>query len=222
MFSVLTVLLLLLPYLIGSIATAVWVSKGLYQVDIRTLGSFNAGSTNMFRELGFKAGVITQVVDILKGSLAASLPWILHWIFPDTPHLLSDWTMEMQSITCGMLSVIGHIYPVFAGFRGGKGINTLLGMMLVTNPVASLICLASWLLILYITRYVAIASMLGVGTYPLYLLIRGLLSEAPLNWTLLLLGTGMFLLVVFTHRSNIRNLRNGTEGKNPWFEGRVQ
>jgi glycerol-3-phosphate acyltransferase PlsY len=222
MFLVLSIIFFLLPYLLGSIATAVWVSKGMYGVDIRTVGSFNAGSTNMFRELGMKAGVLTQVVDIGKGSLAAALPWFLHWIFPEEAHALSHWTMEMQSLTCGMLAVIGHIYPLFAGFRGGKGINTLLGMMLVTNPLAAVVCLLSWILILYLTRYVAIASMLGVGTYPVYILALGLLGEGPVNVTLVLLGVGMFLLVVFTHRSNIRNLMAGTEGKNPWFEGRVQ
>ncbi|MEM0998589.1 MAG: glycerol-3-phosphate 1-O-acyltransferase PlsY [Bacteroidota bacterium] len=222
MYLVLSIAIFVLPYLLGSIATAVWVSKGMYGVDIRTVGSLNAGSTNMFRDLGMRAGVITQVVDILKGSLAAALPWFIFWIFPNEPHLLSGWTMEMQSITCGMLAVIGHIYPIFAGFRGGKGINTLLGMMLVTNPIAALVCLAAWILILYVTRYVAVASMLGVGTYPLYILILGLVNGGALNTTLILLGIAMFLLVVFTHRSNIRNLMQGTEGKNPWFDGKVQ
>ncbi|MEM7038988.1 MAG: glycerol-3-phosphate 1-O-acyltransferase PlsY [Bacteroidota bacterium] len=222
MFVLLSIIFFLVPYLLGSVASAVWISKGLYGKDIRTLGSLNAGSTNMFRELGFTAGALTQVIDIGKGALAAALPFFLIKLFPTEPHSLSHWTMEMQSITCGMLSVIGHIYPVFAGFRGGKGINTLLGMMLVTNPLACLICVLFWVLVLYITRYVAVASMLGVLAYPIYLIVRSAIDGVPNNWTLVILGFCMFLLVVFTHRSNIVRLREGTEGKNPWFEGRVR
>lgn len=220
--TVISIVILLLPYLLGSTSAAVWVSRGLYGVDIRTLGSNNAGSTNMFRELGFKAGAITQVADISKGALAAALPYFVLWTFPEVRHVLVDLPLEAQSLVCGMLAVIGHIYPVFAGFRGGKGINTLLGMMLVTNPLACLVCVLSWVLVLYITRYVAIASMLGVLTYPMYLVIRHLVDATPFNWPLIGLGLGMFALVVFTHRSNIVRLREGTEGKNPWFEGRVQ
>lgn len=218
----LTTVFLILPYLLGSISAAVLVSKGLYGKDIRDLGSNNAGSTNMFRELGLKAGVLTQIIDIGKGSLAAAIPFFFVWWLPDHPHQLSHLDLEFQSIIAGMMAVIGHIYPVFFGFRGGKGINTLLGMMLITNWLACLICVISWVLILYITRYIAIASMGGVLTYPLFLVIYAVIRTESPNWLLAAGGFGMFLLVVYTHRSNIRRLLKGTEGKNPWFEGRVQ
>lgn len=218
----LTVAFFLTPYLLGSITAAVIVSKSLFGKDIRNLGSNNAGSTNMFRELGFKAGALTQIIDIGKGSLAAAIPFFWVWWLPEHPHAISHLDLEFQSIIAGMMAVIGHIYPVFFGFKGGKGINTLLGMMLVTNWLACLICVLSWVLILYITRYIAIASMGGVLTYPIFLILEAVIrSESP-NWLLVAGGFGMFLLVVYTHRSNIRRLMVGTEGKNPWFEGRVQ
>jgi acyl phosphate:glycerol-3-phosphate acyltransferase len=219
---VLSLAIILLPYLLGSINAAVIVSRGIYGVDIRTLGSHNAGSTNMFRELGFKAGALTQVVDIGKGSLSSALPFFAHWCLPETSHWLSGWGLELQAITCGLLSVIGHLYPVYFGFKGGKGINTLLGMMLVTNWQASLICLAGWIVILYVNRYVAIASMVSVLLYPVYLVVRALLLHSPLDLPLLGVGFGMFLLVVFTHRSNIARLIKGDEDKNTWFEGKMR
>ena len=218
----LTTAFFMVPYLLGSISAAVIISRGLYRKDIRELGSNNAGSTNMFRELGFKAGILTQIIDIGKGSLAAAIPFFLLWWLPEYPHAMSELHPEFQSIIAGMMAVIGHIYPVFFGFRGGKGINTLLGMMLVTNWLACLICFASWVLILYITRYVAIASMGGVLTYPIFLILYALVRSEDPNWLLTAGGFGMFLLVVYTHRTNIARLRKGEEGKNPWFEGRVQ
>ena len=218
----LSITLVLLPYLLGSIATAVWVSKGLYNVDIRTQGSNNAGSTNMFRMLGFKAGIITQIVDIGKGSLAAALPWFVACLWPQIPHFISHWSMEMQMLFCGLLAVIGHIYPVFAQFKGGKGINTLLGMMLVTNPAAAIICGVVWIFLLYFSRYVAIASMLAVFSYPLFVIVRALVTDIPIDWLLVGLGLGMFALVVFTHRSNIVRLMAGNEHKNTWFERKAK
>ncbi len=220
--TLLTTAFFLIPYLVGSISGAVIVSKLMYGKDIRKLGSNNAGSTNMFRELGFKAGLLTQVIDIGKGSLAAAIPFFWNWWLPEYPHALSNLELEFQSIAAGMMAVIGHIYPVFFGFRGGKGINTLLGMMLVTNWIACLVCLLSWILILYITRYIAIASMGGVMTYPIFLVLAAVVQPGSPNWLLVAGGFGMFLLVVYTHRTNIRRLMAGKEEKNPWFEGRVQ
>ncbi|MBK9452618.1 MAG: glycerol-3-phosphate 1-O-acyltransferase PlsY [Bacteroidetes bacterium] len=218
----LSIAILLLPYLLGSINAAVIVSRGLYGVDIRTLGSLNAGSTNMFRELGFKAGALTQVVDIGKGCLSAALPFFAFWWLTDQKHWLSEFDLELQSIICGLLSVIGHLYPVYFGFKGGKGINTLLGMMLITNWQASLICLLGWILILYVSRYIAVASMGGVAIYPLYLIARALITDTPINGLLVAVGFGMALLVVYTHRSNIGRLLKGEEDKTTWFDGKLR
>lgn len=222
MYIALSILVVLLPYLLGSIPTAVWVSRGMFGTDIRTQGSGNAGSTNMFRILGAKAGIITQIVDIAKGTLAAFLPLILASSFPEDPSFISGWEMEMQKLFCGLIAVIGHIYPVFAAFRGGKGINTLLGMMLATNPLAAGICLIFWIAVLYLTRYVAVASMAAVASYPLFLVVKAMATGAEMNPLLIGLGTGMALLVVFTHRSNIANLMAGKEHRNRWFEGKIK
>jgi glycerol-3-phosphate acyltransferase PlsY len=213
MYSILTTVLLVLPYLLGSVATAVWVSRGLYGVDIRTRGSKNAGSTNMFRELGAMAGLLTQVVDVAKGSLAATLPWLVFWLAPGTDHFMADWSMEKQSLLCGLLAVIGHIYPVFAGFKGGKGINTLLGMMLVVNPLAALICLGMWFFMLIGFRFVSVASLMAVATYPGYIILRAQVQGVELEIGLLVLGLFMFGLVFFTHRANISRLSQGQEPK---------
>ena len=113
------------------------------------------------------------------------------------------------------------MYPVYFGFRGGKGINTLLGMMLVTNWLASLICLAGWILILYIERHIAIASMGAVLIYPLYLIAKSLIFSEPANWALIGIGFGMTALVVYAHRSNIARLLKGEEDKTTWFEGKL-
>jgi acyl phosphate:glycerol-3-phosphate acyltransferase len=213
----LNISILLFPYLLGSVNAAIIVSRGLYGVDIRTRGSRNAGSTNMFRELGIRAGILTQAVDIGKGSLAAGMPFFAHW-WISQPHLLSGHDLEVQSIFCGLLAVIGHLYPVYFAFKGGKGINTLLGMMFVTNWQASVVCLAGWILILYIGRYVAVASIGSVLIYPIYLIFHSMITGVPENWILVGVGLGMFLLVVYTHRSNLRRLWMGTEDKTKWFD----
>lgn len=219
--TVLTIAFFLLPYLLGSVSAAVLISKGMYGKDIRTLGSNNAGSTNMFAQLGFKAGLYTQIIDILKGMLGAALPFLFPLLLPETPHCLSHLDLELQSLIAGLMAVVGHIYPVFFGFRGGKGINTLLGMMVVTNWMACLVCIGVWVLALYLIRYVAIASMVGVLIYPLFLIVQALITSAPFNWLLITAGFCMFLTVVFTHRANIGRLLEGKEPKNHWFEGKV-
>lgn len=208
-----TVGIFVLAYLLGSIPSAVWISKSFYGVDIRTLGSNNAGSTNMMEMLGKKAGFSTQLIDIAKGALAAALPFFFTLIFPDKTHALSHLSLELQSILAGLCSVFGHIYPIFAGFRGGKGINTLIGMMLVTNPLACVICFAVFALMVILTRLVAIGSMSGVLAFPMFVLIRDLFFREKVDVLLVGIGFGMFLLVVYTHRSNIRRLLKGEEGK---------
>lgn len=208
-----TIGLLLCAYLLGSIPSAVWISKAFYGIDIRTLGSGNAGSTNMMEMLGKKAGFSTQFIDLTKGAAASALPFLFIAIFPDKTHALSGESLEMQSIICGLVAVFGHIYPVFAGFRGGKGINTLVGMMLITNPLACLICFAVFALMVIATRLVAIGSMSGVLAFPIFVLVRDLVKGQDIDGVLVGIGLGMFLLVVYTHRSNIRRMMKGEEGK---------
>ena len=196
----------IIAYLLGSIPTAIWISKLLYKKDIRNYGSGNAGSTNMYRVFGFKAGFITQIVDIAKGFIATKLP-IWFW---------NDITQEHKTyilLAHGIIAVIGHVYPVFAKFKGGKGINTLLGMMLAIEPIASLVGVIVFIIVLLISKYVSLASMTAVLSFPIYLLFSHYFLGKPLDKVMLVVGIFLWLGVMYTHRSNIKRLLQGTENK---------
>ena len=196
----------LLAYLLGSIPTAIWLSKGLYKKDVRNYGSGNAGSTNMYRVFGFTAGFITQIIDILKGYIATNLPV---WFWDDLPEENKTYIL----LAHGLLAVIGHVYPVFAKFKGGKGINTLLGMMIAIEPMASLVGVLVFIIVLLIWKYVSLASMTAVLSFPLYLLFSHFVLGKPLDIVMLIVGFLLWLGVTYTHRSNIKRLLNGTESK---------
>jgi glycerol-3-phosphate acyltransferase PlsY len=207
-----SIFLFLVPYLIGSIPTAVWISKFFFDSDVRTHGSGNAGSTNMFRVFGFKAGIATQLVDIAKGALAAALP-ILVLRYTMELHILSQFSDTLQAVICGLMAVAGHIFPVWAGFRGGKGINTLLGTILVADWRAGLIALGVFVVVLLITRYVSVSSMLGTLSFSIYLLVKGIITGEMPEPLLIGLAFFMFLIVVWAHRTNIQRLRKGNESR---------
>ncbi len=195
---------LLLSYLLGSLPFAIWISKYFYHTDIRTLGSGNAGSTNMYRNFGFKAGFFTQILDILKSYLATSLPIFLdiHLDLPNTVILL----------IFGIVSVIGHVYPVFANFQGGKGVNSILGMMLAIAPLYTFLCLLVFLVVLWIWEYVSLGSILATLSFLIFQIIAYWLNY-PFDYILFLTGTFLFLFIVYTHRENIQRIKNGNESK---------
>ena len=196
----------LLAYLLGSIPTAIWLSKLLYKKDIRNYGSGNAGSTNMYRVFGFTAGFITQIVDIAKGFVATNLPiWLWNEISPKykTYILLAH----------GIIAVIGHVYPIFAKFKGGKGINTLFGTMLAIEPIASLVGVLVFIIVLLISKYVSLSSMSAVFSFPVYLLISHYFFGKPLDKVMLVVGILLWIGVMYTHRTNIKRLIQGTENK---------
>lgn len=200
---------LLLAYLLGSLPFSVWISKRFYGADIRTFGSGNAGSTNMYRTFGFKAGFITQILDVLKGVVAALLPIYLAFSDSETLFLL-------QQIACGTVAVLGHTFPIFAGFRGGKGINTILGMMLAIHPVGSVIGLGIFLLTMLTGKMVSLASMCAVSSFPLFLLLKKVLVRGSFTageGILLYVGLALAVWVIYTHRENIGRIRSGTERK---------
>ena len=203
-------------YLMGSIPAAVWLSRRFYGMDIRTVGSGNAGSTNMYRTFGFKAGFITQIFDVIKGVVAVLLPvWF-------APPAANDVEQVLAQVLCGVAAVAGHTFPVFAGFRGGKGVNTILGMMLALHPLGSLIGVVIFALVLSAGRMVSLASMCAVASFPLYIIL------VEMNWRLsrhsedaslifLALGVALAGYVVYSHRTNIARIREGTERKvNLW------
>lgn len=205
---------LILAYLLGSVPTAVWISKFIYKDDIRNHGSGNAGSTNMFRVFGVKAGIATQVVDILKGVGAVGLIRLLWGLLMVqlSPTALDAVLWVNLLLLAGFVAAIGHIWPLFAGFRGGKGINTLFGAILMIDPAAAGVCIAVFALVLLSTRYVSLGSMLGTATFPFYWAIRYGITVGDSPWPFLI-AAAMPVLVFYTHRSNIQRLLAGNENR---------
>lgn len=188
---------MIIGYLLGSIPFALLVGKIGYGIDIREHGSGNLGGTNTFRVLGVKAGLIVTIADILKGTLAASLPVLFH--------------VDIHPLITGMFAVFGHTYPVFAQFRGGKAVATSGGVLLFYSPVLFMTMLAVFFLILYISKYVSLSSML-TGVYAtVYAFIWT--DDIPLRIVVTLLT----LFVFYRHRANIKRILNKTEPKVKWL-----
>lgn len=184
--------LLIIAYLLGSIPTALLVGKWLFQVDIRTLGSNNPGATNTIRVLGKKAGIIVLLVDVGKGALATYLPLLLH--------------SNIDPLYTGLLAVIGHCFPIFAGFRGGKAIATTAGFLIIYNPILFLITFLTFFFVIFVSKYVFFGSI-SVG---FAMLIYSFFEE---GYHTDLIFSLFLLLLFFLHRSNIRNYLNHTELK---------
>lgn len=204
--------LIIIAYLIGSISNAVWISKSLFGLDIRDYGSGNAGATNTFRILGPKAGSVVMVLDMLKGILAVKLAMLLPY-YTEPSHLTQ--LINFQ-IGLGIAAVVGHIFPVWSGFRGGKGIATLFGMVLAIQPLVALSCVGIFLLILFLTRYVSLSSILASLAFPVLLIF--IFREHELTYKLF--AVAIALLVILTHQKNISRLFRGNENKVPWFRSR--
>lgn len=200
--------LLLLGYLLGSIPSAVWIGKLFYKKDVRQFGSGNAGATNTFRVLGKTAGTVVLAMDILKGFFAVQIPLWLHVGF-HTPGGLDDFAM-----LCGIAAVLGHLYPVFAGFKGGKGVATALGIVLAASPWASLSAVGVFVVVWLASGYVSLGSILSAVSFPLFLFLLFYPEGSILKIAAVLLP----LLIIYTHRSNIGKLWKGTENKTTPFK----
>ena len=190
---------LLLAYLLGSLSGSLLLGR-VIGVDIRTRGSGNAGGTNALRTRGWRFALGVVVIDIGKGVLAALLPL---WLLPASE---LQWPLQAA---CGLVAAGGHVWPVFFGFRGGKGAGTLLGALLVIWPLAAAGVVGVWLLMLVVSGYVGLATVLATSTLiPLALWLPGDPSTARL--VVALLATGF---IAMTHRENLRRLRHGTENR---------
>lgn len=204
---------IVVAYLLGSIPTAVWYGQGFFNLDIRKYGSGNAGATNTFRVLGKRAGTIVMLVDVLKGYTAAILATLL-WYF----NVVSETEILTFKIVLGLVAVIGHLYPVFANFKGGKGVATLLGMMLATHPEMAAVCIGVFLLVVIASQYVSLGSIVAALAFPVLLLLRIFgQQESPI---LIVFGFVVFLLVVLTHQKNIARLLRGEESRTILFRFR--
>jgi glycerol-3-phosphate acyltransferase PlsY len=202
-------LLIVIAYLIGSIPTAVWVSKAFFGLDIREYGSGNAGATNTFRVLGSKWGTFVMIVDMLKGVLATSLYILLPYYMHNYSHTELDRTNFMVGL--GLAAVVGHIFPIWANFRGGKGVATLFGMILAIQPAVAMLCVGIFLLVLYLTRFVSLSSILASIAFALFILVI-FNEKEPLYRAF---AIAVALLVVLTHQKNITRLLRGGESKVP-------
>lgn len=199
----------LLAYLLGSTPTAVWYGLAYFDVDVRQHGSGNAGATNTFRVLGKRAGTAVMLIDVLKGWTATSLALILFYL-----QVIDLQSVIVYKILFGMIAVVGHIFPIFAHFKGGKGVATLLGMLLSLHPEAALLCIAVFLLVMITFRYVSLASMLAALAFPLSMIFKLFGSESPLT---IIFGFVFFLVIVVTHQKNIGRLLKGTESRTYLF-----
>lgn len=205
-------LLICLAYFIGSIPTAVWISKSVYGIDIRDYGSGNAGATNTFRVMGSKWGSVVMFVDVVKGIVASSLYLLLPF------YLTSELHRTNFMIGLGLAAVIGHIFPIWASFRGGKGVATLLGMAIAIQPLVAACCLAVFLLVLFLTRFVSLSSILAGISFMVFILF--IFNERePLYRIFAIL---VALMVVLTHQKNIGRILRGTESKIPLHRRRNQ
>ncbi|MBU7592799.1 glycerol-3-phosphate 1-O-acyltransferase PlsY [Metabacillus halosaccharovorans] len=189
MFNILT---LFLSYLIGSISFALVLGKIFYKTDVRGYGSGNLGATNTFRVLGLKAGLVVAISDLLKGTIACLLPQMLN--------------STVNPIICGLIAICGHVFPIFAGFKGGKAVATSTGVLLFLTPLGTLNGFIVFVLTLVLTKYVSLSSMLaGIAIF-----IYSLIFE---DKVIIALSLFISILVIILHRQNIKRIISGTENK---------
>ena len=194
---------ILLAYLLGSIPSAVWIGKMLYGIDVRQHGSGNAGATNVIRVMGYKAGIPVMLFDVFKGWLAVQLAvWI------PVPGLSSEMLIYLR-IGMGFAAVLGHVFPVYVGFKGGKGVGTIAGVGISLFPLAILLVLVVFILVLVITHYVSLASVLASLVFPLVVFF--IIGER--NPGLIGLSLVVAVFIPATHRKNIQRLLKGEERK---------
>ena len=203
-------ILIIFAYLIGSIPTALLVSKRFFGIDIRDYGSGNMGATNTFRVLGSRYGTMVMVIDILKGMAAVMLYNLLPF------YLNHDLERTNLMLGLGLAAVAGHIFPVFAGFRGGKGVATLLGMVLAIQPVIAISCIGIFAVVLYLTRYVSLSSILAAIALPICVLWIWNENEVLYRVFALIVA----ILVVLTHQKNIGRILRGVESRIPILKHR--
>ncbi|MEF8815835.1 MAG: glycerol-3-phosphate 1-O-acyltransferase PlsY [Salinibacter sp.] len=214
------IIILLISYFLGSIPGALWSSKALHGVDIRNHGSHNCGATNAFRVVGWQAGALATIVDFGKGFLAAGVVASVVRIDPIPAGLafVGGDKFVVLGLLAGVVAVIGHMYPIFARFEGGKGVNTAAGMLFALTPLTMAITLAVFAGILFSTRYVSLSSITAALSFPTLVAVRRFGFGADLDLSLLVFGGLLALAIVVAHRSNIQRLLNGTESQISSFE----
>ncbi|MFH1214282.1 MAG: glycerol-3-phosphate 1-O-acyltransferase PlsY, partial [Candidatus Neomarinimicrobiota bacterium] len=202
MWSLLSILIL--SYLVGSIPTAIIIGKVTKKIDIRQFGSGNAGGTNAFRVLGWKAGLFVSLFDVAKGVFATA---VISQIRIDVPLVNPTWSM----ILAGLCAILGHTFTIFAGFKGGKGVAAGAGLIIALYPVAFLLCLLVFALVLFSTGLVSVSSISAAVSLPIILLILNKSHVIVADSVLLIFSVVIPLFIIYTHRTNIRRLLKGEE-----------
>ncbi len=197
---------ILLSYLMGSFPTSIVAGKLLKGIDIRQHGSGNAGATNVFRVLGWKAGIVVLLIDMLKGFIPA------FWIYQLAVGRVALPAIDLQ-IIAGLSAVFGHIWTIFAGFKGGKGVGTGAGVIIALAPLAVLVALLIFVITVALTRYVSLGSILASITVPLVVVIQKIVAHQAVPAELIVFTLFIPLLIIYTHRSNIQRLLQGNENK---------
>ena len=208
------VTLFIIAYLLGSIPSAVWIGKRYYGVDVRDYGSKNAGTTNVLRVLGTRAAVPVFVIDFLKGFLAVSLFSLLKY---DVNIPSGAWIVNIKILAL-FVAVLGHIFPIFANFRGGKGVATALGAITGIQPNIALLCFLVWIVVLLLWQYVSLASIVAGCSFPIFvsifsssIYVRHGIDHTSLSFVVF--SFVVALALVWTHRKNVGRLLHGTESK---------
>lgn len=197
--------MIILAYLLGSIPSAVWIGKKYYGIDIREYGSKNAGTTNMLRVLGRRAALPVFALDFLKGFVAVT---VIELLQHDSLIGMND--IINLKIVAVFAAVLGHIFPIFAGFRGGKGVATLVGAITGIYPPVVMLCFGVWLVILMMTHYVSLASMIAGCCFPIFTIISPKVNRSE---SFVIFSFITAALLIYTHRKNIERLKTGSESK---------
>lgn len=198
-------IIIILSYLIGSFPTSIVVSRTVFRQDVRNFGSGNAGGTNVWRVFGWKAGLFVMLMDVAKGFVAT--------LFVSKIPVSLSFPYEGIQLIAGSAAVVGHIWTIFARFKGGKGVGTAAGMLLALYPVAILVCLGVFGLVLITTGYVSVSSMSAATTLPIILFIMNSSGWQQIHPVLFYFSIPIVILIFFTHRTNLKRLFKGTENR---------
>jgi glycerol-3-phosphate acyltransferase PlsY len=207
-----TLMLLASAYLLGSIPTAVWIGKAFYGLDVREYGSGNAGATNTFRVLGKKAGIPVLLIDVMKGWSSVNLIYLSTKLTPGSEPFIN------LQLALAIAALIGHIYPIYVGFRGGKGIATLLGIGVAIHPQAAVICMLIFITFLIVSHYVSLSSITAGVCFP-FIIIFLFHNKVP---SLNVFAVAVGVMVVLTHQRNIERLIKGEESKVYLFKKKIK
>ena len=210
--------ILIIGYLLGSIPSAVWIGKKYYGIDIREHGSKNAGTTNMLRVLGKRAALPVFIIDYFKGFVAVILTSLMRY----DDNVSEAWLINLRIIATAFV-VLGHIYPIFAGFKGGKGVATLLGAGTGIYAPILMLCFGVWCLVFAIWHYVSLASMVAGISFPIFVSLFSAMHYyryGQISWLFIVFSVGVAVLLIWTHRANIARLKSGTEPKTYMWENK--